>query len=106
MIFPIAMSFVVLVLVASAALLVAAPVPISRAANGLSHQRGFSRAVATAELFAALFLIIPQTRIWGIGAAASMTMARVIVLFAYNRPLWTIPGLMVLVALIPVALAR
>ena len=106
LIYLIAMSFVVLVLVASAVLLLTAPALINRASDGLSHPRGFLRAVAIIELFAALFLMIPQTRIWGIGAAASVTIARVVILFACKRPQWTVPGLMVLGALVPVALAR
>lgn len=106
MIVLIAISFVVLVLAASAVLLLIAPAFIGRAIDGLSHPRGFLRAVATIQLFAALFLMIPQTRIWGIAAAAGVTMAGVIILFTDKRPLWTVPCLMVLGALVPVALAR
>jgi hypothetical protein len=62
--------------------------------------------VAIIELSAALFLVIPQTRIWGIGIAATIAIVRVIFLFAAKRPLSAVPGLMVLGALVPVALAR
>jgi len=101
-----ALSFIVLMLVASAVFLLTAPASINRASNELGRPRGFLRAVATIELLAALFLVIPQTRIWGIGIVATMAVARVVILFASNRSLSVVPGLMVLGALVPVALAR
>lgn len=56
----------------------------------LGCPRGLLRAVAPIQLSAALFLILPETRIWGISAASGLLLAICVIVFKRGRPLWTL----------------
>ena len=94
------------VLVASAALFLIMPAFLKRACDVHFWPGGSLRAIAIVELFAAACLAVPETRIWGIITAAGITLAAAAVLLTSNKLIWSVPVLMVLGALVPVALAR
>jgi hypothetical protein len=66
----------------------------------------FYRIVGLAELMAALFLVVPQTRIWGIAAGAMIAFITVVTLLHHRQYLWSLPAMMLLVCLVPASLAR
>ncbi len=63
---------------------------------------GFSRVAGVAQLFAALFLAIPQTRIWGSVLAAAILFVTVVGLLNRGKYLHAVPAI-ILLALVPAA---
>lgn len=106
LVFQIAIGFVVAVLVASAVFFLIIPLFLKRASQVPFLPGGLLRAIAIVELFAAACLAIPETRIWGIITTAGVTLAATVVLLTNNKLIWSVPVLMALAALVPVALAR
>jgi hypothetical protein len=68
--------------------------------------RGFLQSVAIVELIAATFLIVPETRIWGIAATAGIIMAGLVIMLYNRRLVWACAALTLLLTLIPVAIAQ
>ena len=66
----------------------------------------FYRVVGVAELMVALFLMLPQTRIWGIAAGGVITFIVIVTLLHHRQYLWSLPAMLLLVALVPASLAR
>jgi hypothetical protein len=66
----------------------------------------FYRAVGVAELMAALFLIVPETRVWGIAAGGMITFVVIVTLLHHRQYLWSLPAMLLLVSLVPASLAR
>jgi DoxX-like family len=65
----------------------------------------FYRMAGFVQLIAALFLASPFTRIWGVILAASVTFAAIVVLLSNRHYVYSVPGLLLLAALIPASLA-
>jgi hypothetical protein len=77
-----------------------------RAAYRLWHyRRSFHRTVGVLELATALFLIVPQLRIWGVMLAVPITFFSVVTLLNHRQYLWSLFGMLLLVSLVPVSLA-
>ncbi len=57
------------------------------------------------ELTAAAFLAIPEWRIWGIALAALIMFGAVVTLFNQRRYLYAVPGIVLMLALVPASLA-
>jgi hypothetical protein len=57
------------------------------------------------EITAAAFLAIPEMRIWGIALAGFIMFGAVITLFNHRRYLIAVPGILLMVALVPASLA-
>ena len=84
--------------------------------GGITHLRAvyrlwhypdnFYRVVGLAQLMAALFLIVPETRIWGITAGGMIVFVTTVTLLHPRQYLWSLPAILLLVALIPASLAR
>ena len=66
----------------------------------------FYRIVGLAQLLAALFLIVPETRIWGIAAGGMIVFVAIVTLLHHRQYLWSLPAMLLLAALIPASLAR
>ncbi len=70
------------------------------------YPRNFYRIVGLGQLMAALFLIVPETRIWGIAASAMITFVATVTLLHHRQYLWSLPAMLLLVSLVPVSLAH
>jgi hypothetical protein len=66
---------------------------------------GFYRVAGVLQLLAAFFLALPITRIWGVMLAAFVTFAVVVLLLNNRQYVYSVPGLILLAALVPAALA-
>ena len=75
----------------------------SYAAIGLA--RDTHHVLGTIELFAAIFLMGSITRIWGVILAVIAVSIAIIALLKTGHYAWTIPGLVMLVALAPASLS-
>ncbi len=89
-------------LFASAALLnLAAPGFLRRAYVRWEFPRGFFYVVGTAQAFAALFLFLPQTRIWGGVLGAMILFVTVVLLLNRGKYAYAVPAILLMVALAP-----
>jgi hypothetical protein len=66
----------------------------------------FYRIVGLAQLTAALFLIVPETRIWGIAASGMIAFIVTVTLLHHRQYLWSLPVMLLLVSLVPASLAH
>jgi hypothetical protein len=69
------------------------------------YPRGFYRIVGVVELLTALFLIAPELRIWGVALAAPIAFFSVVTLLNHRQYLWSLPGMLLLMALVPASMA-
>ena len=90
---------------ASALVHLAAPGFIRRAYEHWGFPPKFYRVTAGVELLAAAFLANPLTRIWGVALAALIMFVAIVKLLEGRQYAYTIPGIVVLVALVPASLA-
>ncbi len=70
------------------------------------YPQKFYRVVGLAQLTAALFLIVPETRIWGIAATGMIAFIATVTLLHHRQYLWSLPVMLLLVSLVPASLAR
>jgi hypothetical protein len=70
------------------------------------YPHNFYRIVGLAQLMAALFLIVPETRIWGIVAGGMITFIATVTLLHHRQYLWSLPVMLLLVSLVPASLAH
>jgi len=70
------------------------------------YPRHFYRVVGIAELMAALFLIVPETRVWGIAASGMIVFIAIVTLLHHRQYLWSLPAMLLLVSLVPASLAH
>jgi hypothetical protein len=85
-----------------AGLLHVAPLPIIRDGyRRWQYGRGFHYVAGIAQLFAALFLAIPETRIWGGILAAAILFVAVTSLLNHRRYLYAVPAILLMVAIAP-----
>ncbi|HEY2007437.1 MAG TPA: DoxX family protein [Rhizomicrobium sp.] len=76
--------------------------PVVRAAyRAWDYPANFYRVVGLLELMAALFLALPQTRIWGVILGGFIAFFSVVTLLKHRRYAWSLPAILLLVALIP-----
>jgi uncharacterized membrane protein YphA (DoxX/SURF4 family) len=90
---------------ASALIHLAAPGFVRRAYESWGFPQKFYRVTAVIELMAAAFLANPLTRIWGVALAALIMFVAIVKLLEGRQYAYTIPGIMVLIALVPASLA-
>jgi hypothetical protein len=67
--------------------------------------RQFYRVIGVLQLFTAIFLAVPQLRVWGIILAGLMTFFWVVTLLNHRRWNWAMAGMLLLAALAPASLA-
>jgi len=80
------------------------PVPLSRLLTDWGYGRNFARVFGTCALAAALFLSIPQLRLWGIVVAGFVLSGTTVTLLERRKYLYALPGILLLGAL-PLSLA-
>jgi hypothetical protein len=100
----IAQSIAVLFATAGAVQL-AGPAFVQRAYERWEMPRKFYRVTGALELITALFLTIAETRVWGVILGAIITFGAVITLLKSEQYGWSVPGILLLMALVPALLA-
>lgn len=80
------------------------PAPLSRLLADWGYGRNFSRVFGVCALAAALFLSIPQLRLWGIALAGFVLFGTTVTLLERRKYLYALPGILLLGAL-PLSLA-
>jgi DoxX-like family len=70
------------------------------------YPKRFYRTVGVLELMAALFLAMPLLRPWGIILAGFIAFFAVVTLLNHRQYAWSLPGMLLLVSLVPTALAH
>ena len=70
------------------------------------YPHNFYRIVGLGQLMAALFLIVPETRIWGIAASGMIAFIATVTLLHHRQYLWSLPVMLLLISLIPASLAH
>jgi hypothetical protein len=63
----------------------------------------FYRVVGMIELAVALFLALPQTRIWGVILGGFIAFFSVVTLLKHSRYALSLPGMLLLAAMVPVS---
>ena len=84
-----------------AALNLAAPEFLRRAYARWNSPRGFFYVAGIAQGFAALFLFLPQTRIWGGVLGAMILFVTVVLLLNRGKYAYAVPAMLLMVALAP-----
>lgn len=90
---------------ASAAAHLYGPEALKRAYTRWGFPGRFYRVSGTIQLLAALFLTNGITRVWGVALAAFVTFAAVVLLLSQGRYRISVPGMLILAALVPAILA-
>jgi hypothetical protein len=80
---------------------VAAPRLIRDAYSRWRFARGFHYVAGTAQLFAALFLAVPETRIWGGILAAMILFVATVSLLNRRKYAYAVPAILIMMALAP-----
>jgi len=70
------------------------------------YPKQFYRTVGALEFLASLFLAVPQLRIWGVILGAFISFFAVVTLLNHRQYALSIPGMLLLVSLVPAALAH
>ncbi len=81
------------------------PAFVRRAYERWELPRKFYRVTGLLELIAALFLVNAETRVWGVVLGAIVTFGAIVTLFKSEQYGWSVPGILLLVALVPASLA-
>ena len=81
------------------------PEALKRAYTRWGFPGKFYRVSGTIQLLAALFLSNGITRVWGVALAAFVTFAAVVLLLSHGRYRISVPGMLILAALVPAILA-
>jgi hypothetical protein len=63
--------------------------------------RSFRYVAGIAQLLAALFLAVPQTRFWGGALAATILFTAIVSLLNHGKYLYAIPAILVMIAIVP-----
>jgi DoxX-like family len=69
------------------------------------YPRQFYWVVGALQLLTALFLAVPQLRIWGIVLAGFITFFWVVILLNHRQWSWAVAGMLMMIALVPASLA-
>ena len=81
--------------------------PVVRAAyRAWDYPANFYRVVGIIELTVALFLALPETRIWGVILGGFIAFFSVVTLLKNRRYAWSLPVMLLLAALVPVSFAH
>jgi hypothetical protein len=85
----------------AAALNLSAPGFVRRVYQRWAFARGFYYVVGLAQALAALFLAMPETRIWGGILGALILFVTVVSLLNHRKYLYAVPAILLMVALAP-----
>lgn len=81
------------------------PAPLSRLLAEWGYGRNFAHVFGTFAVATAVFLSIPQLRLWGVALAAFVLFGTTVTLLERRRYLYALPGILLLGAL-PFSLAN
>jgi hypothetical protein len=70
------------------------------------YPRPFYRVMGVLQLLTALFLAVPQLRIWGVILAGLISFFWVVTLLNHRQWSWAVAGMLMMVALVPASLAN
>ena len=79
---------------------------VKRSYRTWNYPPNFYRVIGVIELMVALFLTVPQTRIWGVILGGLIAFFSVVTLLRHGRYAWSVPGMLLLAALVPVSFAH
>jgi hypothetical protein len=77
------------------------PRPLRAGYRSWRFSRSFRYVAGVTQLFAALFLAVPQTRFWGGALAAMILFAAVVSLLNHGKYLYAVPAILIMIALVP-----
>jgi len=80
------------------------PAPLSRILADWGYGRNFARVFGACALASALFLSVPQLRLWGVVVAGFVLFGTTVALLERRKYLYALPGILLLGAL-PFSLA-
>ncbi len=89
----------------SAVIQLPGPAFVRRAYKRWEYPPKFYRVTGAIELLIALFLTLPQTRIWGVMLAVLVIFVAEITLLKNEQYMWSVLGFFLMLALVPAALA-
>jgi hypothetical protein len=69
------------------------------------YPRQFYRVMGVLQLFAALYLVVPQLRVWGIILAGFIAFFWIVIFLNHRQWNWAAAGMLMLMALVPTSLA-
>jgi len=78
---------------------------VKRAYARADFAPGYYRISGALQLLAAISLAMPITRIWGVLLAAFLTFVAMVILLSRRQYAYSLPGLLLLAALVPASLA-
>ncbi len=104
--FPSAVVFwLTIIFLISAVVQLPGPAFVRRAYERWDYPPKFYRVTGSIELLIALFLTVPQTRIWGVMLAVLVIFVAEITLLKNEQYMWSAIGFIMMLALVPAALA-
>jgi hypothetical protein len=101
--FPVA-DFLAIAFGVGAAIHLVGPELVRRAYERWKFPPKFYRVTGIVEFLAAVFLAVPQTLVWGVTLAYLVTFVAVLTLLAHRQYLWSVPGMLLMVAIVRAAL--
>jgi hypothetical protein len=69
------------------------------------YPRQLYRVMGVLQLFTAVFLVVPQLRIWGIILSGFMTTFWIVIFLNRRQWRWAVAGMLIMTALVPASLA-
>jgi len=69
------------------------------------YPRQFYRVMGALQLITALFLAVPQLRIWGFILACPVIFFWIVILLNHRQWSWAVVGMLIMIALVPASLA-
>ena len=103
--FPFVAQSIAVLLAIAGAIQLAGPAFVQRAYERWEMPRKFYRVTGALELIAALFLVNAETRVWGVVLGAIVTFGAVFTLLKSEQYVWSVPGILLLMAFVPASLA-
>ena len=94
-----------IIFLVSAVVQLPGPAFVRRAYRQWEYPPKFYRVTGLVELVIALFLAVPQTRIWSVMLAVLVTFVAEVTLLKNEQYVWSVPGIVVMIALVPAAFA-
>ena len=100
-----AIVWLTIIFLVSAVVQLLGPAFVRRAYKQWEYPPKFYRVTGLIELLIALFLAVPQTRVWGVTLAVFVIFMAEITLLKNEQYMWSLPGIVVMIALVPAAFA-
>jgi hypothetical protein len=79
--------------------------PLREVYERWEYRRNTHRVIGALNIITAIFLAVPQTRLWGVTLAAAILFGAVVTLLNHRHYLFAVPGMILLAALPPALLS-